>query len=441
MSVELITFLMFASVLVCILLGFPIAFVLGGLAAVFGYLQFGPAVANIFMLRLFSVLQDNVLIAIPLFVLMGVVLEQTGIAGRLYDAVRLILGRLPGGLAVATVVTATIFAAATGVVGAAVVTIGLLAVPSMLKYDYSRPLATGAICAGGTLGILIPPSILLVVYGPIAGVSVGQLFIASIVPGLLLSALYILYAVVLCSLRPEAGPPLSQEEASVPARHKLWLFVTSVLPVSLVILAVLGTIFFGLAAPTEAAGFGAFAALVLAAFYRRLTLATLWKSVENTLRVSAMIYLVLIAAGFFTNVFTRIGGGRVVRDVILGLPFGELGTLVVMLLFIFVLGMFIDWLGIIMIAVPLFTPIATSLGYDQLWFSMMIIMVLQTSFMTPPFAYSIFYLKGISPPEIKTTDIYVGVLPFLGLQALAIVLLYFFPAIALWLPSYMQQFR
>ena len=441
MSVEILTLLMFASVIVGILLGFPIAFVLGGLAAVFGYLQFGPAVANIFMLRLFSTLQDNILIAIPLFVYMGVVLEQTGIAGRLYEAVRLLFGRLPGGLAITTVVSATIFAAATGVVGASVVAIGLLAVPSMLKYGYSRPLATGAICAGGTLGILIPPSIMIVIYGPTAGLSVGQLFMAAIGPGLLLSLLYVLYTVVACAIKPEWGPPISKEEAAVPLRYKLLLFLTSVVPVMVIILAVLGTIFFGLATPTEAAGFGAFASLVLALAYRKLNLRTLWSTVHSTLRVSSMIYLVLIGAAFFTNVFTRMGGGRVVRDTFLGLPFEPVVVLLLMLLFIFVLGMFIDWLGIIMLAVPLFTPIAASLGYEPIWFAMMVMLVLQTSFMTPPFAYSIFYLKGISPPEVKTTDIYKGVLPFLAMQVLAIFILYWIPQIALWLPQFMQQFR
>lgn len=441
MSVELLTVLMFASVIVGILLGFPIAFVLGGLAAVFGYLQFGPAVANIFMLRLFSTLQDNVLIAIPLFVYMGVVLEQTGIAGRLYEAVRLLIGRLPGGLAVTTVVSATIFAAATGVVGASVVAIGLLAVPSMLKYGYSRPLATGAICAGGTLGILIPPSIMIVIYGPTAGLSVGQLFMAAIGPGLLLSLLYVLYTVVACAIKPAWGPPISLEEASVPLRQKLLLFLTSVVPVMVIIVAVLGTIFFGLATPTEAAGFGAFASLLLALAYRKLNLATLWRTVHSALRVTSMIYLVLIAAAFFTNVFTRMGGGRVVRDYFLGLPFEPVVVLVLMLLFIFILGMFIDWLGIIMLAVPLFTPIAASLGYDPIWFAMMVMLVLQTSFMTPPFAYSIFYLKGISPPVVKTVDIYKGVLPFLAMQVLAILIVYWIPQIALWLPRFMQQFR
>jgi tripartite ATP-independent transporter DctM subunit len=441
MSIELLTLLMFGSVFVGILLGFPIAFVLGGLAAVFGYLQFGPVVANIFMLRLFSTLQDNILIAIPLFVYMGVVLEQTGIAARLYEAVRLMLGRLPGGLAITTIISATIFAAATGVVGASVVAIGLLAIPSMLKYGYSRSLATGAVCAGGTLGILIPPSILIVIYGPTAGLSVGQLFMAAIGPGLLLSFLYAVYTTIVCAIKPELGPPISQEEANVPLRHKLYLFVSSVVPVMFIILAVLGSIFFGLATPTEAAGFGAFASLILAALYRKLNLRTLWQTVHSTLRVTSMIYLVLIGAAFFTNVFTRIGGGRVVRDYFLGLPFEPVVVLLLMLFFVFILGMFIDWLGIIMLAVPLFTPIAASLGYDPIWFALMVMMVLQTSFMTPPFAYSIFYLKGISPPEVKTIDIYKGVLPFLALQVLAIVILYVFPQIALWLPAYMQQFR
>jgi tripartite ATP-independent transporter DctM subunit len=227
----------------------------------------------------------------------------------------------------------------------------------------------------------------------------------------------------------------------VPLSRKLYLFFTSVVPVGVIILAVLGSIFFGLAAPTEAAGIGAFASLLLAAAYRKVNLRMLYETAHSTLKVTAMIYLVLIAAGFFTAVFTRMGGGRVVRDLFLGMPFEPVVILVLMLLFVFIMGMFIDWLGIIMISVPLFTPIAQSLGYDPIWFSLMIMMVLQTSFMTPPFAYSIFYLKGISPPEVKTTDIYKGVMPFLGLQVLAVVLLYVFPQIILWLHRYMAQFR
>ncbi|MBS3933538.1 MAG: TRAP transporter large permease subunit [Truepera sp.] len=437
MSVELLTVLMFASVIVGILLGFPIAFVLGGLAAIFGYLLFGPGIANIFMLRMFGVLQDNILIAIPLFVYMGVVLEQTGIVGRLFDTMRLLLGRLPGGLAVTTIVSATIFAAGVGVVGASIVAIGLIALPSMLKYHYNKPLATGAICAGGTLGILIPPSILIVIYGPTAGLSVGQLFMAAIGPGLLLSLLYVIYTVVVCAIKPELGPAISREEAAVPLRHKVSLFFTSVAPVAAIIVTVLGTIFFGLATPTEAAGVGAFAALLLALAYRTLNLRTLWRTVHSALRITSMIYLVILGAQFFTSVFTRMGGGRVVRDAFVGLPFEPVVVLIMMLSVVFILGMFIDWLGVIMLAVPLFTPIAAALGFEPIWFAMMVMLVLQTSFLTPPFAYAIFYLKGIAPPEVSTIDIYKGILPFVALQLLALVLLYWQPQIALWLPQFM----
>ncbi len=439
MSAELLTYLMLGSLVVLIVMGYPIAFVLGGLATIFGLLFVGPQVMNLFMLKIFGVMGDYILIAIPLFVFMGVIIEKSGLALRLYDAMHVLMGRLRGGLALATVVTCTIFAAATGVIGASVVTMGLLALPAMLKYKYDKPLATGAICAGGTLGILIPPSVMILIYGPLAGISVGKLFMAAFIPGLLLAGLYVLYIIVRCYINPELGPALPEDALRVPWQRKLYLFVTSVLPVSVLILAVLGTIFFGLAAPTEAAGIGAFASLLLAAAYRQLTWANLKEAVYRTMTISSMIFLVLIAAGFFTSIFIRLGGGNVVSDLVLGLPFPSWGIVLTMFVIVFLMGMFIDWIGTIMIAVPLFTPIAVKLGLDPVWFAMMIIVVMQTSFLTPPFAYAIFYLKGIAPPEIQTGHIYRGVVPFILLQFVGVALLAIFPQLILWLPSLMGK--
>ncbi len=439
MSAELLTYLMLGSLVVLIVMGYPIAFVLGGLATIFGLLFVGPQVMNLFMLKIFGVMGDYILIAIPLFVFMGVIIEKSGLALRLYDAMHVLMGRLRGGLALATVATCTIFAAATGVIGASVVTMGLLALPAMLKYKYDKPLATGAICAGGTLGILIPPSVMILIYGPLAGISVGKLFMAAFIPGLLLAGLYVLYIIVRCYINPELGPALPEDALRVPWQRKLYLFVTSVLPVSVLILAVLGTIFFGLAAPTEAAGIGAFASLLLAAAYRQLTWANLKEAVYRTMTISSMIFLVLIAAGFFTSIFIRLGGGNVVSDLVLGLPFPSWGIVLTMFVIVFLMGMFIDWIGTIMIAVPLFTPIAVKLGLDPVWFAMMIIVVMQTSFLTPPFAYAIFYLKGIAPPEIQTGHIYRGVVPFILLQFVGVALLAIFPQLILWLPSLMGK--
>ncbi len=441
MSPALIAFLMLGSLISIIILGYPVAFVLGGLAAVFGFIFIGPQVANLFMLRLFGVMGDYILLAIPLFVFMGVVIERSGLASRLYDAAYVILGKLRGGLAIATLITCTIFAAATGVIGASVVTMGLLALPSMIKYKYDKPLATGSICAGGTLGILIPPSVLILIYGPLAGLSVGKLFMAAFMPGLLLSALYIGYVLIRSFVNKEVAPamPPDHPDFNVPLRRKVYLFATSILPVSALILAVLGSIFFGIAAPTEAAGVGAFASLLLAAAYRQLTWKNLKEAIYSSMTVSSMIYLVLIGAGFFTAIFLNLGGGKVVNELVLGLPLPNWGILVIMFVIVFILGAFIDWIGVLMIAVPLFTPIAAQMGYDPIWFAMMFIVVMQTSFLTPPFAYAIFYLKGIAPPEVTTGDIYRGVVPFIILQVVGVALLAMFPQIILWLPSLMKR--
>ncbi len=434
LSVETITFLMLGSLFMLIILGYPIGFVLGGIATIFGMIFVGPRVIDLFMLRLFGVMSDHVLIAIPLFVFMGIVIEQSGIAQRLYDAMFVLLGRLRGGLAIATITACTIFAAATGVVGASVVTMGILALPAMMKYKYDKPLSTGAICAGGTLGILIPPSILILVYGPTAGISVGVLLMAAFIPGLLLATLYILYIAIRCYLNPALGPAAGDEIAHYTTKQKVIMFLTSVLPVTALIFAVLGTIFFGLAAPTEAAAMGAFAACILTACYGKLSWHNLKEAAFRALKTSSMVYMVLIGAGFFTGIFLRLGCGRVVQNLVLGLPLPPWGIIIAMWIIIVILGAFIDWIGVVMIAVPLFTPIAIHLGFDPIWFAMMNIVVMQTSFLTPPFAYSIFYLKGVAPPEVRLGHIYKGVVPYILLMLLGVAILSFFPGIILFLP-------
>ncbi len=434
MSVEMITAVMLISLIAIVMLGFPIGFSLAGIATIFGIIFVGPQIGNAFMLRLYVSMSDYTLIAIPLFVFMGIIIEKSGLAGKLYDAIYVLTGRLKGGLAIATVLTCTIFAAATGVVGATVVTMGIMALPAMMKYKYDKPLATGAICAGGALGILIPPSILILVYAPVANISVGALLIGAFVPGLILALLYVLYIGIRCFINPEMGPSASEEDINVPILQKIKMFSTSVLPVLALILAVLGTIFFGLAAPTEAAAVGALASVLLAAAYRKLSWATLKEATIRTARTSAMVYLVVIGASFFTTVFMRLGSAKVVENFILGLPFGPWGILITMWLVIIIMGCFLDWIGIIMIVVPLFTPIAVTLGFDPLWFSLMNIIVLQTSFLTPPFALTIFYLKGISPPGVSLGDIYKGVVPYLILMIVAVVIFSIFPEILLFVP-------
>ena len=434
MTVELVTLLMLASLIATVMLGFPIGFSLAGIATIFGLIFVGPQIGNAFMLRLYVSLSDYTLIAIPLFVFMGIIIEKSGLAAKLYDAIYVLTGRLKGGLAIATVLTCTIFAAATGVVGATVVTMGIMSLPAMMKYKYDKPLAAGAVCAGGALGILIPPSILILVYAPVANISVGALLIGAFVPGMILALLYVLYIGIRCFINPKMGPSASDEDINVPVMVKIKMFSTSVLPVLGLILAVLGTIFFGLAAPTEAAAIGALAAVLLAAAYRKLSWETLKEAAYRTARTSAMVYLVVIGASFFTTVFMRLGSGQVVENLILGLPFGPWGILICMWTVIIIMGCFLDWIGIIMIVVPLFTPIAVQLGFNPVWFSLMNIVVLQTSFLTPPFALTIFYLKGIAPPEITLSDIYRGVVPYLLLMVLAIVIFSVFPEILLFAP-------
>ena len=433
MSVEVITILMLTSLIAAILLGFPIGLSLAGIAMVFGTIFVGPQIGSMFMLRMFVTFSDYILIAIPLFVFMGIIIERSGIATRLFDAMYVLLGGLKGGLAISTVVACTIFAAATGVVGATVVTMGIMALPAMLKYKYDKQLATGSICAGGALGILIPPSILILVYAPVANVSVGALLIGAFIPGLVLAGIYILYIFITCVISPEKGPAIALEHR-VPPLIKMKMLMTSVMPVCVLILAVLGTIFFGMAAPTEAAAFGALASVFLAAAYKSLSLDTLKEAAIRTVTTSGMVYMVVMGASFFTSVFMRLGCGAVVENVVMGLPFGRWGILITMWIIIIIMGAFLDWIGIVMIVVPLFTPIAVKLGFDPVWFSMMNIVVLQTSFLSPPFAYTIFYLKGIAPPEITLADIYRGVVPFLILILLAALIMAIFPEIILFAP-------
>ncbi|WLD93824.1 TRAP transporter large permease subunit [Alkalihalobacillus sp. AL-G] len=439
MNPYVITALMVLCMVFFLVMGYPVAFVLGGLATIFGLIFIGPSVISFSMFEIYGTFSEYLLVAVPLFVFMGVIIEKSGLAARLYDAMHVILGRLPGGLAVTTVITSTIFAAATGVVNASVVTMGVLALPAMLKHKYNIPLATGSITAGGTLGVLIPPSVIILIYGPVAGISVGKLFMAAIFPGILLSLLYVIYVIIHCSIKPEHGPPLPKSEVNIPLSKKLYLLATSVLPVGLLMLAVLGTIFFGIASPTEAAGIGALAALLLAAAYKKLSFKNLKESVYRATTVSAMTFMILIGAGIFTIVFIRLGGNQVVENMLLSLPFPAWGILLAMLVIIFLMGMFLDEIAIIMIAIPIISPIADGLGYDPLWFALLVMVTMQTGFLSPPFALSIFYLKGVAPPEVTTSHIYKGVIPFIGLQILAIILLILFPELITWLPNLMIE--
>jgi len=437
MSPEIIVILMFAGLFLGIFFGFPTAFVLGGLSMIIGCFFLGPEVFGFFVVRLEGVMKNYDLLAVPLFLFMGVFIEKAGVAERLYNALYLILGGLRGGLGISTIAICAVFAAATGVVGASEVTIGLMALPAMLSRNYNISLTCGAICAGGTLGILIPPSVMIVVYGPVAGLSVGRLFLGALVPGILLALLYIIYMGVRCYFRPQDGPPMPPEERAVPLKGKVILLLTSVVPCALLILAVLGSIFFGIAAVTEAAAVGAISSTALAAAYGRLNFQVVKEACLSTLLITSMILMIAIAASFFSTVFVAVGGDDVISRLFLDLPLGRWGILFSIMFLLIVLGTVIDWIGIVFIVVPLITPIADKLGFDPIWFATLVMVNLQISFLTPPFAYSIFYLKGITPPEVQTSDIYRGVIPFVGLQVIGLMLCILFPGLITFLPGMM----
>jgi tripartite ATP-independent transporter DctM subunit len=437
MSPELMVVLIFAGLFASIFLGYNTAFVLGGLSLIFGYLFIGPEVFGFFIVRLEGVMKNYDLLAVPLFLFMGVYMEKSGIAERLYSALYLLLGGLRGGLGISTITICAVFAAATGVVGASEVTVGLIALPAMLSRNYNKALACGAICAGGTLGILIPPSVMIVIYGPLAGISVGKLFLGAVFPGILLAVLYIIYIGIRCYFRPADGPPMPAEERMVPLQHKLYLLLTSVVPAAVLILAVLGTIFFGIAAVTEAAAVGALAGMALAACYGRLSFSLVREACLQTLEITSMIMMIAVGAAFFSTVFVALGGDDLIQKLFTSLPFGKWGFLAGVNLLLIVLGMVIDWIGIVFIMVPLITPVAETFGFDPVWFATLVIVNLQISFLTPPFAYSIFYLRGIAPPEVKTSDIYRGVVPFVGLQIVGLMMCIVFPQIINYLPGLM----
>ncbi|PID74955.1 MAG: C4-dicarboxylate ABC transporter [Desulfobacterales bacterium] len=436
MSPDLCVLLMFVTLFLGIFLGFPTAFVLGGVAMVFGLINVGPEIFGFFISRLFGLMTNYTLLAVPLFLFMGVFMEKSGVAQRLFNAMYLLWGGMRGGLGISTIAISAVFAATTGVVGASEVTIGLMALPTMLKNGYDKSLACGSICAGGTLGILIPPSVMIVIYGPIARLSVGKLFFGAVVPGLLLTVLYMLYIGIRCYVRPQDGPSMPPEERMMPMRQKLLLFMRAVLPSMLLITAVLGSIFMGIAAVTEAAAVGVIASMILAACYGELDFETVKRAGYETLNLTSMIIMIAVGASFFSTVFVTLGGDDVIIRLFSSLPFGRWGALFVIMLLLILLGMFIDWMGIIFIVVPLITPIASEMGFDPIWFAVLVMLNLQISFLTPPFAYSIFYLKGIAPSSVRVLDIYRGVIPFVGLQILAVILCILFPWLLTWLPDH-----
>jgi len=437
MSSETLAVLMFFTLMVTLFLGHPLAFSLGVLAVVFGLIGWGGGPEVLFALfanKTYGVMEEYVLVAVPLFIYMAQMLDAAGIAEKLFSALYVVLGPIRGGLGLAVIAVCTIFAAASGVVGATEVAIGLLAVPALMKRGYNIPLTAGCVCAGGTLGILIPPSIMLVVFGGLVGMSVGHLMAAAFAPGFLLSALYMAYIAIRCGLNPSMGPPLPKEERIYTTLQKIRMVIVSILPTAVVIFVVLGSIVTAVATPTEAAGLGCVGAMLLALGYKKLTWKAIYDASKSTLITSSMILTLFLGGNAFQSIFMGLGGGDAFTNFLLGLKVSPMVVLFAMMGIVFFLGMFIDWLGILLIVLPIFTPIAGELGFNTVWFATLICVNLQMAFLTPPFGYSLFYLRGIAPPQMTIVEIYKGVVPFICLQWVGLIICILFPDFVLWLP-------
>jgi tripartite ATP-independent transporter DctM subunit len=422
-----------------IMLGFPIAFTLMALGVFFGYLAYDDMnkVAALLVQRTWSVMTNDVLISVPLFVFMGYVIERANILDRLFRSIQLAAGGLPASLAVATLLTCTLFATATGIVGAVVTLMGLLAFPAMLKHGYDKKLAAGVVCAGGCLGILIPPSVMLILYGATAGVSVVKLYAGAFFPGLMLAGLYIAYVILRGWLNPALAPKLPAEERNVPFGYVVRQLFESFVPLATLIGCVLGAILMGLATPSEAAAIGALGALVLAVAYRSFTAEKLKESVYLTARTSAMVGWLFVGSFMFSAVFAALGGDTVIKDFVVALDLSPTTFLIISQIIIFILGWPLEWTEIIVIFVPIFLPLLEHFGIDPLFFGLLIALNIQTSFLSPPVAMAPFYLKGVAPPGVSINDIFSGVMPFIFIVLLAMALLYAFPGIGLWLPNYL----
>lgn len=435
---------MFAVALLLLLSGFPVAFVFGATAVFFGMsagimeafsdgetlaegLQNGEMMFAMMPYRIWSIMNNTILMAIPLFIMMGLILQKTKLAERLLESMGYLFGNIRGGIAISTVLVGSLLAASTGVVGASVVAMGVISLPVMLKYKYSKELATGTICASGTLGQIIPPSIVLIILGDVFQQPVGDLFQAALMPGLILVGLYISYILVIAYIKPDLAPIVPASELNHSKKQQVTEALLAIIPPLLLIFVVLGSIFAGIATPTESSAIGCLGAIVLALFYRRFSWNMLMESSKESVKITAMVFGILIGATAFSMVFTYTGGDEIVETFMLGLPGEKWGFLILSMLGIMLLGFFIDFVEISYIIVPILVPIADNIGINPIWYAILIAMNLQTSFLTPPFGFSLFYLKGVSPKSVKTMDIYRGVIPFIIIQVLVLVSLVAFP--------------
>jgi tripartite ATP-independent transporter DctM subunit len=433
---EILAILMLVAFFALLMAGVPVALTLATTGFVFGFLGFGTGLFNLLPARIYGVVSNYQWLAIPLFVFMGVMLEKSRLAEDLLDVVGHLAGGLKGGMALGIIGVGVLMGATTGIVGATVITLGLLTLPTLLRRGYDPGVACGSICASGTLGQIIPPSLILILLSDILQLSVGTLFAAAVMPGLLLAALYCVYIVFLGMARPAMVPAVPQDERDAMPRRELWLkFFKVVLPPLALVLSVLGSIIGGIAAPTEAASMGALGAILVTAFARRMSLRILRDTLQATTKITAMVMFILICAQVFALAFRGLHGEDLIKRLFEFLPGGLAADIWFLMLLIFVLGFFIEWIEISYIAVPLFLPVFAAQGVDLVWLAMLICVNLQTSFLTPPFGWALFFLRGVAPPQITTRHMYLGVIPFVCMQILAITLVYFFPQIALWLPK------
>ena len=436
MEGEILAILMALGFFVLLFVGFPVAIALAASGLLFGYLGFGMGLFNLLPLRIFGLMENYTLLAIPLFVFMGVMLERSRIAEELLDVIGHAAGGLRGGMGLSIILVGVLMGASTGIVGATVVTLGLLTLPVFIRRGYSKSLACGTICASGTLGQIIPPSLVLILLADIMGQGLGTLFAAAMLPGLLLAGLYATYMLFLGWLRPDMAPAIPVEERALMSRGELLgkIFKVVLPPISL-IFAVLGSIIGGIAAPTEAASMGALGSILIAAMAGRLDRRVLRETVQNTLRISAMVFFILICAQAFSLAFRGLNGEVLIEDLFKLVPGGVTADIIFMLVLLFILGFFMEWIEICYIVLPLFLPIFAGTDVDMVWLAMLVCVVLQTSFLTPPVGWALFFLKGVAPPEVTSGDIYIGVMPFVGLQVIGLLLLFNFPEIATWLPK------
>jgi tripartite ATP-independent transporter DctM subunit len=438
MSIELISILFVAVFVVILLTGLPLAFATGAVAVFFAVVLFGWPGLTLVVGRIYTLMGNYVLVSVPLFIFMACVLERAGIAEAIFRAAHVWSGRMPGGLAVAVIISCALMAAMVGVIGAEIVTMGVVALPAMLARGYKKELALGCICAGGGLATLIPPSVVFIMYGLTAGVSIGQLYMAGVVPGLMLAGLYIIYIIVRCRMRPDFAPAASETELAIPLREKLSLLRELILP-GLVAFSVLGSLYLGWATPTEAAGVGVLGAVIAMWWNGKFGWDKLRKAAEDTAKVTVMLYWLFFGSSALIGVYTLAGGTKLIQDFMTGLPVGPLGVVILIQIIWIILGCFIDWIGILLLTAPIFVPVVLKLGFDPVWMGVLFCMNMQISYISPPFGPAAFYLKGVTPPGITLGDIFGSIWPYMGLQVIALGLVISFPQIALWLPNTMMK--